>query len=183
MRAAVSVRRGRPTKCTPALQEQIVAWLRPGNYVETTAAAAGICKQTFYNWQQRGARAKQGRYRDFLDAIKKARAQGEIAALGAITRAAMPHKLLDQLTPAEIGALPDEIRRKLARIHLPGDWRAVAWRLERTMPQKFGRRVELTGKEGELLVPPGRLSPEQIAAAVAGVIAGARGGGTEESRE
>ena len=34
------------------------------------------------------------------------------------------------------------------RLHASGDWRAAAWILERRHPDDYGKRTELTGKDG-----------------------------------
>jgi transposase len=115
---------GRPTKLTPALQERLVKVIEAGNYIETAAAYAGLSKESLYGWMRRGRRErdrleKDGRlrprqeekpYLEFLDAIEKALASSEVADLQRIDAAA------DQ------------------------QWQAAAWRLERRMPAKWGRR-------------------------------------------
>jgi len=166
----------RPTKLTVEVQEKIVGYLRQGNYLETAAAAVGIDRTTLRDWQRRGERAaaagKRGKYRAFSLAVEKARAEAEIMGLGVITRAGAPRQVLDVLSKDQVAALAPEVRAALGRLQIPGEWTAMAWRLERTMPKKFGRRVEVTGEDGAPLVPPGRLGPEEIAAAVAAVLAG-----------
>lgn len=164
---------GRPTKLSPELQERVIAYLRQGNYLETAAAAAGIDRTTLRDWLRRGERAKSGRYREFSLAVEKARAEAEVMGLGIITKAGMPQRVLDLLSPEDLAALPPNVRRQLGRLTRPGEWTAMAWRLERTMPEKFGRRlVEVTGGDGQPLVPPGRLGPEELAATIAAVLAG-----------
>jgi hypothetical protein len=38
--------------------------------------------------------------------------------------------------------------------HLRPEWTAAAWFLERRYPGRYARRVEVTGAEGQPLVPP-----------------------------
>ncbi|MDQ3480274.1 MAG: hypothetical protein M3423_02905 [Actinomycetota bacterium] len=50
-------RRGRPTKLTPRVHTVIIESIRAGNYMEVAARAAGIRKQSLYNWIERGPQA------------------------------------------------------------------------------------------------------------------------------
>lgn len=113
--------RGRLTKLTPELQEKIVKAVSLGNYIETSAAYAGVNKQSLYTWMKRGNRQKKGPFRDFLDAIKKAMAEAEIRDL-----------------------------ENIRVISTNGNWQASAWRLERKFPKKWGRkeRIEHVGDGG-----------------------------------
>ena len=43
------------TKLTPKIQEEIIKYIRGGNYIETACNAVGVCRKTYYNWLQRGA--------------------------------------------------------------------------------------------------------------------------------
>lgn len=127
----------RPTLLTPERTEKIVALIAAGNFAETAALAAGISKQTYYNWLARGRvererltekpslkpRTKEEPYLEFFDAVEKARAEAEARMVVLITKAAQE----------------------------PRTWQAAAWWLERVAPQKYGRvnRTELSGPEGQ----------------------------------
>ncbi len=113
-------RRGRPTKLTPEIANQIVMAITTGNYIETAAAFAGIHKDTLYDWLKKGARAKSGPYQEFSDAVEKALAESEVRDVTLIANAAKDN------------------------------WTAAAWRLERKHPERWGRRdrTEVTGKDG-----------------------------------
>lgn len=129
--------RGRPTKLDAAIQDRICNTIRLGNYMEAAAASAGVSKVTLYAWLKEGARQTRGRYRDFLNAVERAEADREIGANLVITKAANGTAAI----PARDG--------HPGQPAIPGDWRAAAWRLERTMPERYGRRVvEVTGKDG-----------------------------------
>ena len=77
---------GRPTKLTPKTCKAIVGYVADGNFFETACAAAGIDKATGHRWLVRGKaerdRIQKGAdpileeapYREFRDAIEKARA-------------------------------------------------------------------------------------------------------------
>jgi transposase len=115
---------GRPTKLTPEVQERIITALRAGNYQETAANYAGISAKTFYEWMQRGKDEPESIYRDFREAVEKAKSDAEVRDLYLIDQAAQS-----------------------------GSWQAAAWKLERKFPQKWGRvnRTEISGPEGKPL--------------------------------
>jgi transcriptional regulator with XRE-family HTH domain len=112
---------GQPTKLTPEVQNDIVEALEHGMHQESAATRAGITKQTYYNWLERGRNEPGSIYADFLDAVEKARARPEAEALEAIHVA-----------------------------WRDGTWQAAAWFLERSHPHKYGRinRTEVSGPEG-----------------------------------
>ncbi len=123
---------GRKTLLTAELQHNIVEALREGHYMDDAAHLAGITDRTAYNWIARGRTAdelqEQGiepaaeelKYLRFFHAVKEARADAVRANLRVIRTAAQD-----------------------------GQWQAAAWYLERTNPQKWGKRdtVALTGLE------------------------------------
>ena len=128
--------RGRPSKLTPEIQEEILRVIKSGNYIETACAYVGINKSTFYEWLKRGAREKdrvaknprakvrksEKPYVDFHNAVEKALAQAEIRDVAIIGKAAEEN------------------------------WQAAAWRLERKFPERWGRKdrfaLEHMGKDG-----------------------------------
>ena len=147
--------RGRPTgttKLTPEIQDKIVAAIRHGNYIETAAALAGIRKDTFYDWLRKGARATtDDRYRNFSDAVFEAMAQSEAEAVAAIDTAGMPHDVVKTRTirkPLILDGRPVldadgnqlYIEEIIEESTVETDWRALAWRLERRFPRRWGHR-------------------------------------------
>lgn len=124
---------GRPTKLTTETQERIVSALRAGNYQDTAAQYAGITRQTFYSWLERGRiererisagekpRKTETIYLDFVDAVETARADAEARTVALVMKAANE-----------------------------GTWQAAAWFLERSHPQRWGRlnRTEISGPQG-----------------------------------
>jgi len=103
---------GRPTKYNDEVVSKILAFVRAGNYVETAAVAAGINKDTLYDWLRRGAKNEQP-FKDFSDACERAMAEADMIDLSDISKAARA-----------------------------GSWQAAAWRLERRNPKQFGRTTE-----------------------------------------
>lgn len=101
---------GRPTKLTPEVQDKIVSAIRVGNYIDVAAQYAGIHKDTLYHWMQLAHdEDANGPHRQFSDAIKAALAQSEVEGVARITSAAREN------------------------------WQAMAWRLERRFPDRWGR--------------------------------------------
>lgn len=109
-------KRGRKTKLTPELQEEICKYIKQGNYAKTACLLCNISEATYYNWLERGKTSKSGKYVEFLESIKKA------------------EKFAD--------AYFVQIIRKAAEKH-PMNWTAAAWLLERRSPQEWGNKEEL----------------------------------------
>ena len=105
------------SKLTDNSQQVIVDAILLGMYQEQAALLAGIHRGTFYRWMERGNTGlpEDEPYRDFRDAVEKARAEAEARKLKAI------HIAADT-----------------------GTWQAAAWWLERSFPKRWGRKVEHT---------------------------------------
>ena len=102
---------GRPTKLTPERQAKIVDAIRAGVPPETAAAFAGIDESTFYRWLARGRGPEaESLYAEFAAQVREAMAEWETRDILLIGEAART------------------------------DWRAAAWRLERRLPKRYGRR-------------------------------------------
>lgn len=126
---------GRKTILTPEIQQLIVTAIQSGNFQHHACEFAGIHTATYFRWLERGQveidRLDQEEavepiesetpYREFCDAIKKARATAVVQAVGLIRKAAYD-----------------------------GTWTAAAWYLERSHPKDWGKtdRLEHTGREG-----------------------------------
>ena len=102
------------TKLTPESQKKLISYIKAGSYVETACNAVGISKVTFYDWLKRGK--KEEFYLNFLNAIKKAKAEAEIRNIAIVQKAA------EKSWPA-----------------------AMTW-LERKYPQRWGRKDRLEVK-------------------------------------
>lgn len=120
---------GRPTKFNPETAGKIILAVKAGNYVETAAAFAGVCKDSVYAWLERGRKRNElGEidtedlpYAQFSDGLETARAQAE----------------MDNV----------EIIQKAART----TWQAAAWFLERQYFKRWGLNSR-TIIEGDLTV-------------------------------
>lgn len=108
----------RPSKLTPQTTATLCEALTAGAYLETASRAAGIAPSTLHGWLKRGRLAEQSDdpqnddlpFLELLEAVKKAQAAAEIAALKVIREAS------DR-----------------------GTWQAAAWFLERSNPDAWGR--------------------------------------------
>jgi transposase len=100
-------------KLSPAVQSKLLAVLRTGAHVETACAAAGIGRSTIYEWLRRGdpegTAPANAQFRDFAEAVERARGEGEALRTARIVAAAVY------------------------------DWHAAAWLLERGNPEKWGK--------------------------------------------
>lgn len=113
-------------KLTPEVQECIVKNIENGNYIHIAAQCAGINKSTHCRWMQKGELARsndeENEFTTYLDAINTARAKAEATNVFVIKEATHD------------------------------TWQAAAWWLERTFPERWGRRdrmaMEHTGKDG-----------------------------------
>lgn len=115
-------KKGRPTKLTQKLANEISETVRQGNYMETAAAYHGISKTLLYEWLKAGNRNESTLHVYFLNALQQAMADSEMHDLG-----------------------------KIGEASEGGDWKASAWRLERKFPKRWGRksihRIEDEGTE------------------------------------
>ena len=109
---------GRKTKLTPEVQEIIVDGINAGLTLVLTCARAGVTYVTFYRWLEKGEAANSGVFCEFFNAVSRAKADSAL-------------RLVSQIT-----------------LQAPTDWRAAAFLLERRFPDDYGKRSEVTGKDG-----------------------------------
>lgn len=101
------------------MSERILNFLRIGNYVEVACKAAGIHKDTFYEWMKRARSGKpeDAKFDAFAGQVDAALAEAEARDLQTILVASKDA------------------------------WQAAAWRLERRYPERWSRsdRVKVEG--------------------------------------
>jgi len=105
---------GRLSKLTPELQKEICGYISVGNTFERSCILANIAEKTFYIWKSKGRESKNGKYVQFLQAVKKAEEEFKRHHIANIAKAS------------------DK-----------GIWQASAWLLERKYPEEFGRREKI----------------------------------------
>ena len=122
---AIVPKRGRPLELTPQKQKIILDAIREGATYTVAADLAGICYVTLNRWTIAGADPMAPpELRDFCYELEKAKAEGELALIKTINKAA----------------------RK--------DWKAAAWQLERRNPQKYGKAALLKTEPQFAIVRP-----------------------------
>ena len=107
---------GRPSKLT----DEIVSYLKTGNYVETACALAGISKSTFYSLLNKGNSTRSNKYSRFAYAVERAQAWAEARLVALISKQAEK------------------------------TWQAAAWLLERKHPSKWRRNRKEEQKPEEI---------------------------------
>jgi len=115
---------GGPSKFNEERAERLLQAVRGGNFLQTAAAYAGISFVTLRRWILKADDPDAPpEYVAFKEALEKARADAEVASLAKIQKAASE-----------------------------GAWQASAWFLERSWPERWGKRetnrVELVGGDG-----------------------------------
>jgi hypothetical protein len=123
---------GRKSKLSDQVKEKVTKAVSAGNFLVTASEYAGVSVSTISNWMQRGEDAAERRdggkrvpkserkYLDFFIAIRTARNEVEARNVVTVSRQAT------------------------------NDWRAAAWFLERSFPQRWGKKtaMELSGVDG-----------------------------------
>jgi len=144
--------------------EQVIERIQLGLDLQSAADSAGISRATLHNWRLPGARHRaaaatgkkltpaQRRLAEFLDALERAEAEAEADRLAIISRSAQGGAVVTKTT-VKRDAAGNVVERTEVTETLRPEWTAAAWWLERRKPQKYARRVEVTGAEGQPLVP------------------------------
>jgi hypothetical protein len=144
--------------------DQVIERVQLGLDLQSAADSAGISRATLHNWRLTGARHRaahaqgkkltpaQQRFATFLDALERAEAEAEANRLAIISRAAQGGAVVTKTTVKRDGQGAVLERTEVTETLRP-EWTAAAWWLERRKPAKYARRVEVTGAEGQPLVP------------------------------
>lgn len=156
--------RHRPDGSPVTAGEQVVERVQLGMDLQVAADSAGISRSTLHTWRLTGARhraeAAQGkrltpaqeRLADFLDALERAEAEAEANRLAIVQRAATGGAQVVKVTE-KVDAQGQLLERTTVTETLAPQWTAAAWWLERR--RGYVKRVEVTGAEGQPLVPQG----------------------------
>lgn len=163
--------------------EHVVARIELGLAQEAAARESNISLRTLQNWRQRGAAARamqaQGKpidqrelpYIDFLEDLEAAEARWELRHLQRIDDAATRPQQVKKVTiqkelrPNERGELVmTEVGRTEVIEERPSLWTASAWLLERKIPKRYARRVEIDDGSGEGRTPAERATDLAAAA-------------------
>ena len=104
-------------KLTDKVQTIIVESLENGLSIAAACGRARISKTAFYDWYNKGAESKTGKYRDFHDAVDNAKNTAQSNFENVIATAA------------------DK-----------GTWQAAAWWLERRRPELYNKPEKVVSK-------------------------------------
>ena len=97
------------TKLTDKLAEDIITAIENGANFKDAAIYNGITEQTFYNWLNKGKKAKGGKFKEFYERMEEAKIKNKIFHITNINKAGKK------------------------------DWKASAWRLERMYPEEYAK--------------------------------------------
>lgn len=157
--------RRRPDGTIVTIGEAVITAVGLGQDYTAAAKGAGISTATLHQWRVRGAAARttqlkgrtvtanDGKLISFLDALESAESNAELERLAIIHRASQPHqvvKVVEKVDPTKTGSdgKPLVLERTTTTETRPGLWTPAAWWLERRMPDKYAKRVELSGPDG-----------------------------------
>jgi hypothetical protein len=110
---------GRPSTVS-RLAPGFLKHIESGQTIVAAAALSGIGQSTVFNWLATARNAREGEYREFMDAFTRARGKAEAKMVKEIRKAGQQ------------------------------DWRAISWLLERMFPERFcvKQLLELSGPDG-----------------------------------
>jgi hypothetical protein len=136
---------GRTTKLTDEVEARILDAVRGGNFLGTSAAYAGIHEATLFRWLA----DERPRYRAFREAVDRARAEAEVRSTASMQKLILGGEVKKEITRTTThpdGSVTREVEREVT---LP-DMKAIGFYLERSFPDRWGRRqaLEVTGAGG-----------------------------------
>jgi hypothetical protein len=157
---------GKPGAFDAVKAEKIVAYVKAGNYLETAAAAAGVGRDQMRRWLHDGARKPASPEGQFAAAVEQARAEAEVRSVALIESHGRPATR----TREKFDAKGQTVERTTETDR--GDWRPLAWRLERMNPAKFAARVrlEVENELGAVLDALESELPRETYATILGII-------------
>ena len=132
--------RGRKTKLTPKVQDKICEYIRLGMTYEIAARVAGICRQTLWDWQARGEKAKSGVYREFFNALEVAEADAELLHVKNLTELALGGRKYREYKHKRNKDGSSE-RTIITKVLLP-DAESSKWILGRRFKQRWGNEAD-----------------------------------------
>lgn len=140
--------RGRPTRLTTKLAHDIADVVASGNHFNVACEYHGVPEGTGHRWLAKGSDPDAPpMYRDFREAVTRARAQAEAGSVARLRQAGMGGQVVERRTVHKADGSTEVIERVAG-----ADWRAEGWFLERSQPKRWGRRlVEVSGPEGEAI--------------------------------
>lgn len=131
---------GRKSKYSKELIERICSYIESGADNEDAFVQAGISKTTAYKWLDETDKDNpltQEQIQDFRERMDTATARRNTVLSHRIIQASEPTYLRDM----DNNLVTDKDGRPI--VFKSGDWRAAAWYLERTQPERYAHREKL----------------------------------------
>jgi hypothetical protein len=152
---------GRPTVLTDDARTRFLEAVRNGAPLNLACSYAGFSYPSFARWMAWGSDAadahEQGRayppehegFREFWEAVQRARAAGAMTDLLLVQKAARGGYVVKETTRRYRG-VDGQVVTEVDKAYAPVDWRAASWVLDRTHAAEFRRptQVELSGPGG-----------------------------------
>lgn len=133
----------RPTKLSKALADQVCDLVREGNFLVTAAAAAGIHRDTIYDWLHTGQADDAPKpLREFSDGLLRARAEAETAAVAAVVADMRGGQLVEE-------TIVDDEGGRITRKYTPPNGRVALQYLQRAFPDRWADRKPLDVPGGD----------------------------------
>ena len=139
---------GRPTKLTPSVQAAIVQAVSLGVPIKTAGSYVGVSEKSLTEWLARGqgrhsVRGSTKAYAAFAEAVEQARAQDEVRRIARLEQAARGGQVIFRKVQESVNAAGEVVKRVIEERHTEPQWTADAWFLERSYPDRWGRRERL----------------------------------------
>ena len=128
-----------PKEITPEISKRICDGIRAGAAAEVAAQAAGISPRLYYKWKAKGEAGTSSVFVQFVQDIKRAAAQEELAGLAEIYAASQRQVVKRETVTTQ--NLDGTTTTTTKETFAPGQWTARAWIMERRHRERWGRNV------------------------------------------
>lgn len=129
---------GRATKLTKTAKRVIVEAISAGTTQKDAVLAAGIDITSYHRWLNRGEEETEGIYREFRQAVLRAKNLAQFKYEDVILKAANGE--FDPIIEKKIVDKDGKKEITITERHVLPDWRAAAFWLERKIPDVYGRK-------------------------------------------
>lgn len=138
---------GRPSKFTPETRKALLDAITAGLTYTHACQTVGIDYDTLNNWRKQGAaldKPDEEGFFEFFVALTRAETNASLSMMGTVRKVAQGYKGTVTRKYDNEGNLIS-----VTEEHVPADWRAAAWWLERRYPKEYGKQIqEISGLDG-----------------------------------